>query len=243
MTDFHDPTSHADHDPLLVAAHAAGDLDGRIREDANHLVATCAECATLLADLRAVAAATQSLPPPVRSRDFRLSEQDAARLRRRSWRTLLAPLAGPRFAVARPLGAAFTTLGLAGLMLAALPGALTFGGAATLPGSSETPSAAHAPAPTSLMEPMYGEAEIQDDRNGTGAPAAPGPAAGRGGEGQQDTAADDGGTIDPPPAGPDAEALAQRSADATLAILSGSFLIAGMGIFGLRWAARRLGDG
>jgi hypothetical protein len=40
-----------------------------------------------------------------------------------------------------------------------------------------------------------------------------------------------------------AAATRDPRAASPLAVLSGSFLIVGLGLFGLRWSARRLGDG
>ena len=98
------PADHASHDTVLVAAYAAGDLAGTELEAAAALVATCASCAALHRDLRAIAAALPELPAPRRTRDFRLTPEQAASLRPAGWRRILAPFAGPRFAFAAPLG-------------------------------------------------------------------------------------------------------------------------------------------
>ena len=123
------PAAHARHDTFLVAAHAAGDLSGASRTAAESQIATCTACSALYEDLRAIADATQSLakvtiPASASGRDFRLTPEQAARLNRgRRWRRLLDPLAGSSGAWTRPLAAALTTLGLAGLMLTTvLPG-------------------------------------------------------------------------------------------------------------------------
>ena len=58
------------------------------------------------------------LPAPARTRDFRLTPEQAASLRPAGWRRLLAPFAGPRFAFAGPLGTGLATLGLAGFLVA-----------------------------------------------------------------------------------------------------------------------------
>ena len=55
-----------------------------------------------------------------RSRDFRLSAADAARLRGGRWRRLVRTLGLPAWNP-RPLAAVFTTLGIAGLLIAVLP--------------------------------------------------------------------------------------------------------------------------
>ena len=114
----HLPASHADHDPLAIAAYAAGDATGPELDDALALVAACTDCAALHHDLRAIAAALPDLPAPARTRDFRLTPGQAASLRPAGWRRLLAPFAGPKFAFAGPVGAGLATLGLAGFLVA-----------------------------------------------------------------------------------------------------------------------------
>src|SRR4051812_24613541 len=108
-------TSHDRHDLMLVAALAADDLAGTDRDQAIVLTTSCDDCAQLLADLRAIAAATASVPPPIRptNLDFRLSPQQAARLRPAGWRRLL-PGTSARLALGRPLGVALATFGLMG---------------------------------------------------------------------------------------------------------------------------------
>lgn len=123
----HIPDAHSAHDQLLLAAFAAGDLPEAAAADAARLAASCPECAQLVGDLRAIARATAALPAPVRRRDFRLSAADAARLRGPVWRRALSAVIAPRFSFTRPLAAALTTLGLAGLLLASLPAGLTGG--------------------------------------------------------------------------------------------------------------------
>ena len=109
---------HDAHDPLLVAAHAAGDAAGEELETATKLVAACPACAALHHDLRAIAAALPEMPAPRRTRDFRLTAEQAASLRPTGWRRVLAPFAGPRFAFAAPLGSGLAALGLVGILLA-----------------------------------------------------------------------------------------------------------------------------
>jgi hypothetical protein len=116
--------SHDRHDRFLVAALAADDLEGQARTDAHELVAACSDCAELLADLRAIAAATSALPPLPRSIDFRLSPEAADRLGARGWRGFLVRLADTRFGVSRPLAVGLTTLGLVGAIAGSIPGAM-----------------------------------------------------------------------------------------------------------------------
>ena len=109
---------HRNHDQLLIAALAAGDAEGTDLEQARDLVAACDECAALHHDLRAISAALPATPVPTRSRDFRLTPEQADALRPAGWRRLLAPLAGPRFAFAAPLGGSLAALGIAGILVA-----------------------------------------------------------------------------------------------------------------------------
>lgn len=113
---------HADHDLLLVAAFAAGDLDAGDLVRTEAFVSECAECQTLAADLRAIARATAEVPGPSRPRDFFLSPTDAERLRPNGLRRLAAAITRPRTQLARPLAGGLMMLGFAGLLVAALPG-------------------------------------------------------------------------------------------------------------------------
>jgi hypothetical protein len=122
---------HTDHDPILVAALAADDLQGADLSAARTLVASCPDCAELHGDLVGIAAATRTLPAPARIRDFRLGAEDAERLRPRGWRRLVAGFGSPRLAFARPMGVGLATVGLAGLLLTAVaPGQLAILGTA-----------------------------------------------------------------------------------------------------------------
>jgi anti-sigma factor RsiW len=118
------PTDHAAHDELRIAAYAAGDLEGAELAIATESIASCPACARLADDLALIRSATSRLPQPGRTRDFRLTEADAARLRPPGWRRFVASLAGPRFALTQPLAAGLATLGLAGILLATVPAGL-----------------------------------------------------------------------------------------------------------------------
>ncbi len=115
-----------DHDEALIARLAADDLTAGSADDrlARSWVTDCPACAELLGDLRAIVAATSALPAPRRTRDFRLTEADASRLRSRGWRGLVARFGTPGMAFTRPLAAGLATLGIAGLLLASLPSGL-----------------------------------------------------------------------------------------------------------------------
>jgi len=135
---------HARHDPTLIAGHAAGDLSSSDVAAAADLVSTCTSCAELHRDLLALSVATRALPRVARApRDFRITADQAARLHHRTWvGSLLRPFASAH-SVTRPLAAAFTSVGVAGLLVAMfVPGLL--GGAASAPARESTQSAAMA---------------------------------------------------------------------------------------------------
>jgi hypothetical protein len=71
---------HADHDPIAIARLLDHDVPPDDRVLAESLIASCASCAELHADLVDLAAATRAQPPPARSRSFTLASDDAARL-------------------------------------------------------------------------------------------------------------------------------------------------------------------
>ena len=126
----HMPDSHHDtHDLELVAAFAAGDAAGADLETATVLVSSCGDCAMLHHDLRAIAAALPELPVPARPRDFRLTPEQAASLRPRGIRGLLAAFASPRLSFATPLGSGLAAIGIIGVLVAS--GGLPVGGGAT----------------------------------------------------------------------------------------------------------------
>lgn len=129
------PRDHAGHDELLVVAYASDDLVGGDAERAAVLVASCSECGRIAADVRALRTNVAGLPAPRRTRDFRLTEEDAARLRPRGWRGLVAILAGPRLSLAAPVGTAIATLGIVGLLVAVAPSSF-MAGAASAPALS-----------------------------------------------------------------------------------------------------------
>ena len=97
---------------MLVAALAAGDLAGTERDGPSRLTDSCTECAALHADLRRDrsrdrdASRRRSAAP---RRDFRLTPEQAASLRRTGWRRFVP--AGAAGAFTRPLGVALATFG------------------------------------------------------------------------------------------------------------------------------------
>jgi hypothetical protein len=251
---------HSAHDTTLIAGFAAGDLADLELDRARTLVSTCSDCAALHRDLIAIAAATRSLPNLAHApRDFRIDAAQAARLGRGSWlRAILRPFAAAGSAT-RPLAAAFTSLGVAGLLVVTvLPGILGGVGAATGPrpelaatGGGAPSAAPVAPAPGGPVaaatqapdraaagsDGSYGALQASgnpvDVKNGVPQPTdrdavvaqAPEPSPKTGEAGQTDLTSGLGGATPPNP----------------LLVGSLALIVIGLGLFGLRLAARRLG--
>src|SRR5262245_25206212 len=149
---------HEQHDPILVVSLASGDLATADRDyaTAQNLVADCADCARLHDDVLAIASATKALPPASRTRDFRISAEQAEKLRPAGVRGVLARLTAPGGLFSRQLGVGLATLGVAGLLIGSL-GSISLGGmagaapAASMPASApeyavQAPAASLAPA-------------------------------------------------------------------------------------------------
>jgi hypothetical protein len=116
------PTGHARHDPLRVAE--AVDRGGRLAP----VLRFCDPCGQLYADLVTLTTALSLAALPARPRDFTLRAADADRLRSRGLRAWWSVLGSKRDALTRPLAVGLTTLGLAGLLLTAIPSALPMSG-------------------------------------------------------------------------------------------------------------------
>ena len=162
-------SAHDTHDLELVAAYAAGDARDADLERAVALVASCADCAALHHDLRAISAAMPDLPARPRSRDFRLTPAQAAALRPSGLRGLLGALSGPRFAFATPLGTGLAALGIVGVLVASggLPASSPSAGAAASASTAdavlEAPAASLAPDSEALT--LASRAASADDGN------------------------------------------------------------------------------
>lgn len=174
MTDSHGArrADHPSHDVHLLAAAADRTAAEATRTAAERQAAECDECASLLADLRALSAGLASLPRtlPV-SRDYRISPERAARLRSGGWRRVFDGFRRP--AALRPLASALTALGVAGLILTVgLPAMapLAGGSAAGLPSTTRTSTAA--PAPVLGPATSTGQ-DLRDQSTKSGASGAP----------------------------------------------------------------------
>jgi hypothetical protein len=259
------PNEHARHDPEWMAALASRDpdLSAAERTSAEAALMSCGACADLFAELVAVSAAIPSAAIPARPRDFTLTPADAARLRPRGLRRWLAGIGSVRDGITFPLAMGLTTMGIAGLLVATVPGALSSMSGATAGAAPETLSAVGAaiPAPAAASE-----APVAASR-AAAASAAPAPAAspeaaesvdgnalnplepdavggggvfsGDGGDGGERSSAD-GQRQDVNDMTADASIREENSGFSTLMIVAATLLIAGLGLFALRWSARRL---
>jgi predicted lipid-binding transport protein (Tim44 family) len=236
------PAAHATHDLTVVAALASRgpDPDELSAETARRQVESCTACRDVLADLVTLQAAIPATPTPARPRDLRLTQADADRLRRTGWRRFLGFFGSARDGISRPLAIGFTTLGLAGLMVATLPSMSLGGGAQSV----------LAPAGASVEQAQpaagaAGEAYGSDRSAAASGAAASQPVDGAAASEPADAGVFSGANPDElgrlEAAGDGAPAL---SDDATglsvLFVVAGMLLIAGLGLFALRWSARRL---
>ncbi len=263
MTGPHDATptlDHASHDRIAIAALAGRDpdLSDTQAAAARALLAACAECARLHADLLALALALPIASTPARPRDFTLSVADAERLRPRGLRRWLGLIGTSRDTITRPLAIGFTTLGLAGLLVATVPGALPGSGAsATLSTvGNAVPAPAAGGASAAPLASQDAETPDASAAAAVGAPstesvqvsAAPSPVDDSSlfsGNDDRDLASqttkrdlsDTAGDLS-------TDELALRydpSGWSTLFVLGGLATIVGVGLFAMRWTSRRLG--
>jgi hypothetical protein len=270
--------AHSTHDTTLVASLADHSLPATERAAGMDLVASCADCAALHADVVALVAATRAMPTPPRPIDYTLTRGHAARLRPNPWRRLVAVVGSAHDGVSRPLAMGFTALGLVGILVASAPTMLqpAFGdgsGAASTeavgesrpitdpapaPGAVDTAgdasggraalasgaaNAAASSGPERAVEsaPGFGAA-LPAQPGASGAPiadettkgAAAGPVANAG---PITTAPIDGATDGSPSQGDTSPGVN------ALLVVSTAFVVVGLGLFLLRWGARRLSDG
>lgn len=232
-SDMTDP--HAQHDRTRIAVLAArpDDLSTEDARLARQLIADCEACTDLLADLIEIQAAVPHAAMPSRTREFTLSQADASRLGRTGWRRFLAMVGSSRDQVTRPLAMGLTTLGLAGVIVATLPGSLGSGATSAVPAevARQEQAAPAAGAPNPGLFSMTTGPDTAGSPDGAGFQ-----------EGQPDVRTDQGGSD----AASDLKSMAIRddvTGLSTLLVLGGVLIILGMGLFGLRWTARRFGDG
>lgn len=255
------PSEHERHDLAIVATLAArpADLDESEETAARAQIASCRACADALADFVALQTALPATATPRRPRDFQLTPADAQRIQRSGWRRLLGYFGSARDGFSRPLAIGLTTLGLAGLMLATIPSATLIGGSGgAAPANEAAPIQQAAPAPATSVSGT--------DRSALGA-APPVPALPSGapsasaeavasastGAGTASTEAASASTDmqvftggNPDEVAPDISGGADSGLRdggggfSGLFVVGAVLLIAGLGLFALRWSARRL---
>ena len=265
MTDPFTSSDHASHDTILVASLADHSLPAGERTAAEALVAACSQCADLHADLLALRAATRAMPTPPRPTDYTLTPRDAARLRSGGWRRFVAILGTSRDALSRPLAVGLTTLGLAGLLVATRP-VLLDGRRDVRSARSMRRSAAPGSTPATAPPGRCRRASAAAEAAASAAPpapvdhhryrrrslaAAPAPGFAAGATQEPDiegvtngSSKGQGGApgrvrVDDPS---DLLLAQEVGGVSPLVVLSIAFLIAGLGLFVLRWTARRFGD-
>jgi hypothetical protein len=266
------PEDHAVHDPLWMAALASRDPDlgTSERTRAEAALESCGACADLFAELVAVSAAIPGAAIPGRPRDYTLTAADAARLRPGGLRRWLSAIGSVRDGITFPLAMGLTTLGIAGLLVATVPAALSgMGGAssaaapeilsavgAAVPApeaaasapaaaaSAAPASAAFAPVPSAAASPAPGVGQ-STDLYASGTP----PDSETTGDGGV-FSGDDGDAASQAAQRQEAAEMAREAAirddtsgRSALLVLATTLLIAGLGLFALRWTNRRLGDG
>jgi hypothetical protein len=157
---------HRRHDRLLVARFAVGDAAFGQDHEAADLVRRCSECAALAADIKAISSSVAQLPAAPRPRDFRLTAEQAAKLRGSRLDRWLRTISGAGWATVRPVAAAALSIGL----VMSVVGVLPMVGAAA-PGARDTfaaPVAVGHPSPEGQPSP----GQTTDNRTGSDGPAA-----------------------------------------------------------------------
>lgn len=130
-----DTTDHRQHDRLLIVRSLDDGLDAAEMSQAERLIQSCQECADLVADLRSVSRAVAQVPAARRTRDFRLSAEQAAATRGSFLTRLLRRLDLPDPRILQPLGGAAVAIGL---VLVVLGSGLLSTGLVRAPGSGAT---------------------------------------------------------------------------------------------------------
>jgi hypothetical protein len=218
----------------------------------------------------ALSAATRAMPTPRRPREYTLTQEDAARLRPAGWRRWIATIGTSRDAFSRPFAVGLTTLGLAGLLVATVPsvlpqGSATSGSPAAIPVDAARDSSAR-PNETAANPEFDGESAVPDVAGAMSSPApapassdrlvlvpgssgwyiadqaSPAPVLGVANGSSKGSGAGSGQTNDVTPSTVDRLSGEVATGVSPMIVLSGGLLIVGLGLFLIRWAARRFGD-
>ena len=241
-----DTASHASHDLALIAALHDRDDVAALRpaelDMARAQLDGCTECAALHHDLGQLMGGLRASMTPSRPRDFRLTPADATRLQPRGLRGFLRTIGSAKDGLSRPLAIGLTTLGLVGVLVGTVPGAMSLGGATSGP---DQMASQEAPAPSAAAEaPAAGEA-VPDARTlgmSSDDPLDRMQADGYVFNGSEGFAID--GDQQRETVQVTAEEASLRddpSGISAMVVIGGTMLILGLGLFALRWSARRLG--
>ena len=95
--------------------------------EAKDLVDNCDGCASLAADIQLISAKTADLPAATRPRDFRITPEQADKLRGSWFDRLMRGFSSPGWSVVRPVAAASLAIGMVLIVVGALPISLTGG--------------------------------------------------------------------------------------------------------------------
>jgi hypothetical protein len=233
---------HTRHDRRLVARFTVGESLPGEAEEGRRLLEQCTDCARLAADLRLLRTSIAGLPTPARTRNFRLTAEQAERLRGNTFERLLRRLAMPGLTMLRPVAGVAMAIGLTimvvgGALPAAAPVAAPTQREFTMNNGDDTA----APTGRAAALPTYEDSAKESDGS---ADIVSGPAGSPGvsGVGAPDqpsaTAAIPPGGQDIPPTTP----ATDTSADTTrlLLIYGGTTLaMLSFGLLLLAWFARR----
>jgi hypothetical protein len=116
-------SGHARHDRLLIVRFAAGEAEGPDNEQARALIDQCRDCARLAADMTTLRSSMAALPTAKRTRDFRLTPDQAEQLRGSAFDRFLRRLAVPKLGILRPVAGVAVALGITLFVVGAgLPG-------------------------------------------------------------------------------------------------------------------------
>ena len=133
---------HRRHDRLLIARFAADDSYPLEIEEARTQIAACSDCAALAQDIRALSRVLANVPTPARTRDFRLTVEQADRLRGSWLERFMRRLAGPGLDTLRPVAGVALSIGLVMAVAGALPSFAPVGPASDTELGFPAPSAA-----------------------------------------------------------------------------------------------------
>ncbi len=105
----------------MVARHAAGDSYPAEADEARAQIAACSDCAALAADIELLSRSMSKLPAPARPRDFRITPEQADRLRGSWFERAMRRFAGPGMGTLRPVAGVALSIGLVMAVAGSLP--------------------------------------------------------------------------------------------------------------------------